>query len=103
MCATQSKSSTLVHPRKAVDLIEEDLGAELLVYRPAGREIHVLNSTARLVWRLCDGAHSAPEIAAELRSRFAVRAGHDPDGDVQHLLTSFTQKHLLREGVGASA
>lgn len=48
-------------------LIVEDLDDEVLVYDMDRDRAHCLNSTAALVWKLCNGRRGASDIAGELQ------------------------------------
>jgi hypothetical protein len=64
---------------------------------PAGGAIHALNPTARLIWNLCDGAHTLADIEAELRQAFDVPPERDLAADVRATLALFQSKHLLAD------
>ncbi len=53
-------------PRAREDAVFRSLGPEWVIYDPRTRLLHVLNTTAALVWSCCDGARSPEEIAREL-------------------------------------
>lgn len=53
-----------VVPRaRNADLITKDAEGELLIYDRINDRAHCLNSTAAIVWRLCDGKRSVTDIA----------------------------------------
>ncbi len=83
--------------RKRQDLIARQIDEDLVLMDSAARSVHVLNRTARLVWDLCDGGHSAEEIARQLQDRFAVPPGSDPAADVREILGVFQDKGLLTD------
>jgi len=53
-------------PRARDDAVFRSLGPEWVIYDPRTRLLHVLNTTAALVWSFCDGSRSPEEIAREL-------------------------------------
>ena len=56
-----------IFPKARTDgLVVEELDDEVLVYDMDRDRAHCLNSTAALVWKLCDGRKNASEIAREL-------------------------------------
>lgn len=61
------------HPRPVADVVAEDLGADICLYR-ATDEVLVLNRTAADVWRLCDGQSSVSEIVATLADAYRTPA-----------------------------
>ncbi len=54
------------HPRVRDDAVFRSLGTEWVVYDPRTQLLHVLNTTAALVWSSCDGSRSPEDIAREL-------------------------------------
>jgi hypothetical protein len=64
---------TEVRPRQGRDLVLRDVGDELMFYEREGDRVHILNGTARTIFRLCDGQRSIDEIAAELVQEFEVQ------------------------------
>jgi hypothetical protein len=57
--------------RRAV--VERRLAGDLVLIDPAGRTVHLLNSTAWSLWELCDGGRSAQEVIAEVARRYDVQ------------------------------
>jgi hypothetical protein len=53
-------------PRQAAGLVECPVRDELLVYDPRRDRVVALNVSARAIWALCDGRHSAAAVAAAL-------------------------------------
>lgn len=56
------------HPVPAArsgELITTRAGDDVLIYDPVRHHIHQLNRTAAVVWSLCDGQRSVPEIARQ--------------------------------------
>lgn len=54
------------------DLIEHELDGECLIYDALTANTHRLNETAFAIWNVCDGAHDARAIAADLADRYDV-------------------------------
>jgi hypothetical protein len=61
-------------PKKKAGLPCEEVDGETLVYDPDRNQVHFLNPSAALVWKLCDGAHGADEMTAEVTATFDVAA-----------------------------
>ena len=53
-------------PRQSTGLVECPLHNELLLYDPRTERVVALNVSARAIWALCDGCHSAADVAATL-------------------------------------
>lgn len=87
-------------PRARRDLALQEAGREGLLYDREGELIHILNSTAVEIWKVCDGANDIPAIESMLRSKFGVGDDHDVASDIENLLKNLDERGLL-EGVGA--
>lgn len=85
-------------PIRKPGITAQDIGAETLLYSADEKLVHVLNPTAKLLWELCDGAHTANDMAAALRDSFSIPAQHEVLEDVQRTLEIFASKGLLQEG-----
>jgi Coenzyme PQQ synthesis protein D (PqqD) len=53
-------------PRPTLGLVECPVQDELLLYNPMNERVVALNLSARAIWALCDGRHSAAEVSATL-------------------------------------
>jgi hypothetical protein len=80
--------------RSDVEIRELD-ERETLLYDPQSDAIHVLNSTAALIAALCDGEHTAEQIADEIRAQFDVDEDVDVLDDVEETIASFEIQGLL--------
>jgi len=88
-------------PRRRHGIVARPAGADVVLYDAARGRLHVLNPTAAFVWELCDGSHSARDIATSIGPSFTGAAGHDTDADVNRILDSFREEELLEESSGA--
>ena len=75
----------------------ENIGNEAVLYNSNQKAIHVLNTTAQVIWELCDGNHTSEDIEREIRERFAVPEGYDVGGDVRQTLAIFSEKGILEQ------
>jgi hypothetical protein len=89
------------YPARRANLAVERVGRDLLVYTtgdPAhGGAVHTLNSTAALIWDLCDGTHSPSDIEAAVRRSFQVPPDRDLASDIAAILSSLSEKGLLAD------
>lgn len=83
------------YPRRRPDLMVERFGRETLIMHTASDRVHFLNPTAQVVWELCDGHHTAAEMAAALREQFAAPSEQDVAADVAAVLADFAAHDLL--------
>jgi hypothetical protein len=82
-------------PIKKKEILVKDLGKETLLYAASGKEIHVLNPTAQMIWELCDGEHTPTDMEKRVRSKFSIPEGRNVLEDVLKTLSSFEEKGLL--------
>ena len=71
------RKSTSLPLARHDDLVITELGEETLVYDQKTHQAHCLNSTAAIVWRLCDGRQSVPQIVAALEKSTGQKAAED--------------------------
>jgi hypothetical protein len=81
-------------PKKRADLLSEDLGEETVIYDTIGQEVHALNLTAALIWKLCDGCHGLEEIVEEMTNTFDVQP-ETARKDIAKALEDFQKLGLL--------
>jgi hypothetical protein len=86
----------MLYPQKIATLHVEKLGNELCLYDWQRMEVHTLNSTAALIWELCDGQTSPTQMAEKLQAELNA-----PQAEVLVWLTlaRLEKAHLLREAV----
>lgn len=93
-------------PRRIDGFRTKALGNETLLYQANGKAIHVLNPTARRIWELCDGQHTAQEMEQLIRAEFQLPAhieGSQPNsqadiaGDIERTLQMFSEAGLLEQ------
>lgn len=83
-------------PRFRPDVVFRPLGPEWVLYDPESRKVHVLNATAALVWRLCDGEHRTEDMVRTLRE--TVEPSPDEATvrvDVRETIRTFRSEGLL--------
>ena len=84
-------------PTRKSGLRNENIGNEAVLYNSDQKAIHVLNSTAQVIWELCDGDHTLEDIEQEIRKRFTVPEGYDVISDVRQTLAIFAEKDILEQ------
>jgi len=77
------------------DLSARQVGVDLVLYDSAGREVHVLNSSAAKVFELCDGSHTLEEMAKVLTESFDGIDYVQAYEDVKRILNIFEEKCLM--------
>ena len=74
-----------IRPRAVDRVIEHEVEEDLVLYDPTRDAVHILNSTAAVVWWLCDGQRTQEEIVARVASLYGVKPAAVA-GDVQEVL-----------------
>ncbi|HRV95246.1 MAG TPA: PqqD family peptide modification chaperone [Anaerolineae bacterium] len=87
----------ILKPIRKSNIMVKDIGDETLIYSLEQEKVHVLNPTARLIWKLCDGQHSLADMEEILRSRFFIATDHDVIDDVKQTLRVFATQGLLQQ------
>ena len=83
-------------PLAVKNLEEQDLDQELMLYSGEDDSVHVLNETARFVWKLCDGTNTRKYILHRVREHFHVPDGKNLSRDVCKILEDLEVKGLLK-------
>jgi hypothetical protein len=76
-------------------VVQRNVGVETILYTSQMDVVHVLNRTARLVWDLCDGAHTFADIEQAVREQFAVGVNYDLYPDIHRAIEVLLEKGLV--------
>ena len=88
--------SSSENPKGRDDVVFRSLGKEWVVYDPRTQLLHVLNTTAALVWSFSDGARTPEGIADELVEVLTdLPARNHIIEEVRGVLDGFQEKGLL--------
>ena len=82
-------------PTRKANVMMKKVGDESLLYRADDKAVHVLNGTAKLIWKLSDGDHDVAAIEDEVRKNFMVPEGHNVMADIKQALQAMSDKGLL--------
>lgn len=94
--------TTPIRPRIREGLSMVEIDGEGVVYDPENCDIHHLNTTATVVYQLCDGTATIPELAAEIAD--ALEMPVEPiERDVKTVLETFGQEGLLASSEESAA
>ena len=77
-------------------IIAKELESELMLYDSEQDEVHVLNATARLIYKLYGEGKNLTEIEQAVRKAFQLKENQDIQGDVQKCLEELRKKELFR-------
>ena len=83
-------------PRIRDDLIFRQLDEEWVLYDPSGKQLHVMNRTAAVIWLCCTGERTADDIVDEVRDAFGEQAPREEVArDVAAVIDDFAGRGLL--------
>jgi hypothetical protein len=85
----------VAQPQRKLGIEAKAIGAETLLYNESGEEIHVLNTTAKSIWELCDGQHTPQEMERAIREEYSIAAEMNVIADIERTLQVFSTKNLL--------
>jgi len=83
-------------PVKKADIHARRLGEEWILYDSESEKVHIINKTAELVWRFCDGNHDVASIKDQMQDIFNASESRI-EGDVQNILEEFKQIGILED------
>ena len=87
------------NPVRREDVIYKQLNeADAILYDLETGCLHVLNSTAMLIWEACDGAHTLEDMVAVIKEQHARIDNRDVAKDVRVTLDTFAAQGLLQQG-----
>lgn len=86
-------------PQAADDFELEEIDGEILLYSPSATRSVYLNTTASLIWRLCDGNRSVGDIVNQLKEAFP-EAQERIEDDVTRSIQLFIDNEAMRLGIG---
>ena len=72
----------------------EELDGEAVVYDRSGKRASYLNDTATIIWKMCNGANSIPEIVETLAKEYPENAASVAT-DVRETIERLVQERLV--------
>jgi hypothetical protein len=83
-----------VRPKVREDLTVVELDGEAVIFDEETTDLHHLNPTATIVFGLCDGTSTIPQMSLEISEAFGVPAD-EVETQVRTLLRRFRKAKLL--------
>jgi len=88
------EASGLAAVKKAASVQDELLAdGSMVLYHAGTQRIVTLNPTAALIWEYCDGAHTVPMIADEVRAVFPDVT--ESEEDILRLLCDLREQGMI--------
>ncbi len=76
------------------NIIWKDADGTIYILQPEREEIHALNETGTLIWKLISKGHTLLEIKAELLNRYTVTAKR-AEKDIQEFINRYVREKFL--------
>jgi PqqD family protein of HPr-rel-A system len=76
-------------------LHEKEVGPDLMVYDSVRDEVHILNPTAKIVYRLCKEGSCAAMIEQALRTAFKLKEDQEISASIAECLEELRSKGLV--------
>ena len=92
MSHTEPLNSVL--PQRVPHVVAQALHDDLVICDDLRKRVHVLNPTATMVWRACDGKTTVASLAASMAARFRGARLESIEKDILDAL-----EHLREEGL----
>jgi hypothetical protein len=88
-------------PRRAVEVLELDMGDGVILYSNHSRLVHHLNPSAALLWRLCEGEATVKDLAGTIAREYGLEPGVVLD-EISGVVAEFDALDLVRDLDGGS-
>lgn len=85
-------------PLQKDGVLSRKVGDEWVLYDSEKGSIHVINSMAEFVWRMCDGSHDFTTIEDHIRGAFLVPNETNLRKDVEGIIQTFANIGILFYG-----
>jgi hypothetical protein len=83
-----------IFPIRKPSVVTREMESECILYDPDAKVVHIVNVTARDVWKLCDGKHSLEEIAMKLYEEYDIEMSV-LEKDTQKIISDLEKIGLL--------
>lgn len=83
-------------PKVRSDVSVVELEGEAVIYDDETRQVHYLNRTATIVYKLCDGNSTIKELSGDIADAFSLPA-EQVERQVRTLIRSFREAGFLDE------
>lgn len=82
-------------PARRENITSKTIGKETFLYDIEKGTVHILNSSAQIIWDLCNGQHTSTDMKHALCSRFEFPTNRNMVNDIENTLEAFYNKGLL--------
>jgi hypothetical protein len=81
--------------QRRLDVAEQQVGGERMIFDEAADRVHVLNGSAAFIWDCLKAPLTVPQVEERLRSEYEVTTGMDLSTTVTRTLTELQKKGLV--------
>ena len=82
-------------PLRKDNILSRQLGNEWILYDTASGAVHVINSMAEFVWRMCDGSHDLVDIENGIRNAHMVPEDRNVGKDLGDIIRKFADLGVI--------
>ncbi len=82
-------------PLRKEGILSKKLGDEWMLYDTEKGSIHVINTMAEFVWKMCDGSHTLDEMEKCIKDAYYVPEGATLKRDLENIIQSFANMGLF--------
>jgi hypothetical protein len=82
-------------PLRKDGIMSRQLGNEWILYDTASGAVHVVNSMAEFVWRMCDGSHNLVDIENGVCNAHVVPEGRNVSKDLEDIIRKFADLGVI--------
>lgn len=82
-------------PMRKEGILSRKLGDEWMLYDTGKGSIHIINTMAEFVWKMCDGSHTLDEMEKRIENVYSVPEGATLKRDLENIVQSFANMGLL--------
>ena len=82
-------------PSRKEGILSRQLGDEWLLYDAANGSVHVINSMAEFVWKMCDGSRTFADMEEQIRNTFSVPDRVNLRKDLEGIIQKFSDIEVI--------
>ncbi len=82
-------------PLRKEGILSKKLGDEWMLYDTEKGSIHIINTMAEFVWKMCDGSHTLDEMEKRIEDNYDAPEGATLKRDLENIIQSFANMGLF--------
>jgi len=89
------KFMSIKGPLRKEGILSRKLGDEWILYDTEKGSIHIINTMAEFVWKMCDGSHTLDEMEKRIEDAYYAPEGATLKRDLENIIQSFANMGLF--------